>query len=153
MDSAFSPWLLWFLAGVALGLAELVTPGFVMVFLGLGCWGAALVAVFLPDALTVQTVVFMAVSVASLLGLRRAAMRVFVGKDERSATSGYENYSGARVQVEKDVSPGGRGRVRFRGALWDARGEDPAASFTAPGEAVVVGVDPADRTCLVLRKP
>ena len=40
MDLTFSPWLVWFLAGIAVMLAELAVPGFVIIFFGLGCWGA-----------------------------------------------------------------------------------------------------------------
>ena len=38
MDLIFSSWLVWFLAGVAIMLAELALPGFVIIFFGLGCW-------------------------------------------------------------------------------------------------------------------
>ena len=32
MDLVFSPWLVWFLAGIAVMLAELAVPAFVIVF-------------------------------------------------------------------------------------------------------------------------
>jgi inner membrane protein len=41
MTITFSPWLIWFLAGIAIILAELAIPGFVIIFFGLGCLGAA----------------------------------------------------------------------------------------------------------------
>jgi membrane protein implicated in regulation of membrane protease activity len=50
MNLTFSPWLVWFLAGIAVMLAELAVPGFVIIFFGLGCLGAAAVAIFAPDS-------------------------------------------------------------------------------------------------------
>jgi membrane protein implicated in regulation of membrane protease activity len=35
MNPEFSPWLIWFLAGVAVMLTELAVPGFVIIFFGL----------------------------------------------------------------------------------------------------------------------
>ena len=61
MDITFSPWLVWFLAGIAVMLAELAVPGFVIIFFGLGCWGASVVAAFSPDSYSAQVAVFVIV--------------------------------------------------------------------------------------------
>jgi len=58
MNTVFSPWLVWFVVGVVVMLAELAIPGFVIIFFGLGCWGAAVVAVIVPDAHSAQLAVF-----------------------------------------------------------------------------------------------
>jgi inner membrane protein len=149
MEFAFSPWLIWFLAGIAIMLAELAIPGFVIIFFGLGCWGAGVVASIAPDAYSAQVIVFLIVSVASLMTLRKVAMRVFVGRSEGPETEDLGNVPvGARITLDQDLEAGRVGRVRFRGAMWDAISEDriPAGSV-----AEITGVDKANRSCLKIK--
>lgn len=149
MPSFLSPWLLWFLAGVVIMLAELAVPGFVIIFFGVGCWAAALAAMLYPDAFTAQIAVFMVVSLVSLLCLRKAAVRIFVGRSEDAPEEDTGNVPlGARVMVEQDILPGREGRVRFRGTLWSAIADE---SIVAGTEAEIVGVDKANRSCLRLK--
>ena len=149
MDLTFLPWLVWFLAGIAVMLAELALPGFVIIFFGLGCWGAAAVAVFAPDAYSAQVVVFLIVSVASLMTLRKVAMRIFVGHSEGRETEDLGNIPvGARISLDQDLEAGRVGRVRFRGAMWDAVSED---RIPAGSDAEITGVDKANRSCLKIK--
>ncbi len=149
MDHILSPWLIWFLAGVAVMLTELVVPGFVMIFFGLGCLGAAAAAVFYPHAYSAQVVVFLSVSVASLLTLRKVAMRVFVGSSEGPGTDELGNVPvGARITLDHDIEAGRIGRVRFRGAMWDAVSEERLSSGS---DAEIIGVDKANRSCLKIK--
>jgi membrane protein implicated in regulation of membrane protease activity len=149
MDFTFSPWLVWFLAGIAVMLAELVVPGFVILFFGLGCWGAAVAAFLAPDAYSVQVLVFLIVSIASLLTLRKVAMRIFVGGSEGSETDDLGNVPvGARITLDQDLEAGRIGRVRFRGTLWDAVSEE---RIPAGSDAEITGVDKANRACLKLK--
>ena len=149
MDLTFSPWLVWFLAGIAVMLAELAIPGFVIIFFGLGCWGAALVAIFYPNAYSFQVAAFAIVSVASLMALRRVAMRVFVGRSEGQETGDSGNIPiGARVTLDHGFEAGQVGRVRFRGTMWDAVSED---RLPAGSDAIITGVDDANRSCLRIK--
>ena len=149
MDLTFSPWLVWFLAGIAIMLAELAIPGFVIIFFGLGCWGGAVVAAFAPDAYSAQVIVFLIVSVASLITLRKVAMRVFVGHSEGPETEDLGNVPvGARITLDHDLEVGRVGRVRFRGTMWDAISED---RIPAGSDAEITGVDKANRSCLKIR--
>ncbi|MBU4055035.1 MAG: NfeD family protein [Proteobacteria bacterium] len=144
----FSPWLIWFLAGIAIMLGEIAVPGFVIIFFGLGCWGGAAVALFSPEAYSVQVAVFLFVSVASLLMLRKVAMRVFVGSSEGPADDLGNITLGARINLDHDLEAGRIGRVRFRGTLWDAVSEDRIPAGT---ETEIVGVDKANRSCLKVK--
>jgi membrane protein implicated in regulation of membrane protease activity len=149
MEITFSPWLVWFLAGIAVMLAELAVPGFVIIFFGFGCWGAAVVAVFAPDAYSAQVIVFLIVSVASLMTLRRVAMRVFVGHSEGPETEDLANVPvGARITLDQDLEAGRVGRVRFRGTMWDAVSED---RIPAGSDAEITGVDKGNRSCLKIK--
>jgi len=149
MDFTFSPWLVWFLAGIAVMLAELAFLGFVIIFFGLGCWGAAVVAVFVPNAYSVQVIVFLVVSVASVMTLRKVAMRVFVGHSEGSEIDDLGNVAvGARITLDQELEAGRVGRVRFRGTMWDAVSED---RIPAGSDAEITGVDKSNRSCLKIK--
>jgi membrane protein implicated in regulation of membrane protease activity len=149
MDLILSPWLIWFLAGIAIMLGELAMPGFVIIFFGLGCLGAAVVAAISPHAYSLQVVVFLVLSVASLLLLRKVAMRVFVGTSEGSGDEDLGNVPvGARITLDHDLEAGRIGRVRFRGALWDAVSEE---DIPAGSDAEISGVDKTNRSCLRIK--
>lgn len=149
MDPEFSLWLIWFVAGVAIMLAELALPGFIIIFFGLGCWGAAAVAVIAPDAFFAQLSVFLIVSLTSLVTLRRVAMRIFVGRSEGHGSENIGNVPiGARVGIDQDLEPGLTGRVRFRGTMWDAVSEE---RLPAGSEAEIIGMDKSRGSCLKLK--
>jgi membrane protein implicated in regulation of membrane protease activity len=149
MTITFSPWLIWFLAGIAIILAELAIPGFVIIFFGLGCLGAALAAAFAPDAYSCQLTVFLIVSLTSLVTLRKIAMRIFVGRSEGAERDDTGNVLvGTRIQIDQDIEPGREARVRYRGTMWTAFSED---RIPAGSEAEIVGVDKVNRSCLRLK--
>ncbi len=149
MNPVFSPWLIWFVVGVAVMLSELAISGFVIIFFGLGCWGAAVVAAIAPDAHSTQLAVFLIVSLASLVTLRRVAMRIFVGRSEGPESEDMGNVPiGARINIDHDLEPGVKGRVRFRGTMWDAVSEDRLPAGT---EAEIIGMDKSKGSCLKLK--
>ncbi|MFZ4438611.1 MAG: NfeD family protein [Syntrophales bacterium] len=149
MDLTFLPWLVWFLAGIVVMLAELAVPGFVIIFFGLGCWGASVMAFFFPNSYSAQVAAFVIVSVASLMTLRRVAMRVFVGRSEGQETEDLGNVPvGSRITLDQDLQAGQVGRVRFRGTMWDAVSED---RISAGSDAEITGVDKANRSCLKIK--
>ena len=148
MVTYFPPWLIWFVLGLAVSLSELVVSGFVIIFFGIGCLGAAASAVVLPDSYAGQIATFIVVAMASLLALRRLAMRVFVGKSELAADTDGQNFIMARVVVDHDIALGQETRVFYRGSTWRARA---AEQIIANTEVEIVGFDQADKSCLILR--
>lgn len=149
MTTAFSPWLIWFLSGIVVMLAELAVPGFVIIFFGLGCWGAAVAAVIAPNAYSSQLIVFLLVSLISLVSLRKMAMRIFVGRSEGSEGDVTGNVTvGTRIKIDQDIEPGREARVRYRGTMWTAVSED---RIPGGSEAEIIGVDKANRSCLKLK--
>ena len=149
MDLTSLPWLVWFLAGIAIMLAELAVPGFIIIFFGLGCWGASVVAFFSPNFYSAQVAVFVIVSVASLMTLRKVAMRIFVGRSEGQEIEDMGNIPvGARITLDQDLEAGQVGRVRFRGTMWDAVSED---RIPVGSDAEITGVDKTNRSCLKIK--
>lgn len=144
----FPPWLIWFMLGIAVSLSELAIPGFVIIFFGVGCLGAAAFAVVLPDSYAGQLATFIVVSMVSLLVLRRLAMRVFVGKSELATGSDGQDFIKARVVIDRDLAAGQETRVFYRGSTWRAQA---AEQISANSEAEIVGFDQVDKSCLILK--
>jgi len=151
MATNFPPWLIWFVVGIAVSLSELLIPGFVIIFFGIGCLGAAAFAVALPDLYAGQIATFILVTVVSLLVLRRLAMRVFVGKSELAAETDGQNFIKARVFVGQDLAKGQETRVLYRGSTWRARAAEQIVAEGQLVEVEIVGFDQVDKSCLILK--
>lgn len=135
--------LFWFIVGVVLLVLEALTPGFFLVFFGLGAWVTAALAFFLPLGVNLQWIVFMAVSIISLLVLRRKLKSLFKGKSAEAGNMDdpvfSSQYIGREVTILKDVGPGEPGLAELNGTNWRARTEGPI--LKAGSLAVVVRLD------------
>lgn len=129
-ESSFSE-LFWFILGIVLFLAEMVVPGFVIFFFGLGAWVTA-VCIWIGFAPTnaIQMIIFLIASLGTLALFRRKGKDYFLGKV--SGTLGrdqsVDDIRGERAIVMRDITPGKLGgKVEFHGTLWDAECETPVA--------------------------
>ena len=109
-------WWTWVLLGVALLAVEVATPGGLFaLFFGVGAIVVApLAALGVPEA--GQWLAFTALSVASLLGLRRR-LTLALSKGPPAAAE----LVGEQAVVLAEVGPGGEGRAELRGVPWSAR--------------------------------
>lgn len=142
-----SPALLWFLFGLVLMLLELVLPGIILVFIGLGAWVAALVAwLGWVDSLAGQSLVFAVASVVLLVGLRRIFKEWFTGVTlENGSADELNEFIGKTVAVIASIPPGGVGKVEFKGAHWSAQCDE---SLSVGSSAIIKG---RDGLCLLVR--
>ena len=137
MEGFLSAHVLWFLAGVALLLAELMLPGFVLLFFALGAFAAALAAFALNLGAGAQFVVFLAASLAGLALLRRMFLRVFRGRTRAAEedAAGLEDIGAGKTAVAtRAMGPGLQGEIKFRGSFWRAESLDSIGE----GESVVI---------------
>ncbi len=120
--SEYAP-LLWFLLGLAFVLGELMLPGVVLLFFGIGAWlAAALLWAGVIDSLAASLAVFTAASLLSLLLLRKYVVRTFKG---RKSGEGLENeereFIGRLATVCEEIDPKREGgKIEFRGVQWHA---------------------------------
>jgi membrane protein implicated in regulation of membrane protease activity len=113
-------WVIWLIAAVVLGVAELLTTTLALVFLALGALAAALTSA-LDGNLPIQVAAFVVASLAGILlvrplGLRRLQRRPHL-RTGSAALVGQTGY------VLADVSPQS-GRIRIGGEEWSARPYD-----------------------------
>jgi membrane protein implicated in regulation of membrane protease activity len=132
-------WILWFVLGAVLIVAEIFTSGFVLLWFGIGAFAAAFAAIVGIDSLALQFLIFALVSV----GLTAASRTIFVNyfsreKEGSSLRTGVDALPG-KVGTVVSSSRGAlhEGAVKVFGSTWTAypaRGEDPLEA----GERVMV---------------
>ncbi|MGE9984665.1 NfeD family protein [Desulfovibrio sp. SGI.169] len=151
--------LLWFLLGLVFLFVELMAPTLVLIFFSAGAWVTACAALLdiPPDW---QLVLFILVSLLTLLLLRRHLRAVFGGRARRAADADADAQGGhapdhpltGRVGVvSKTLRPGEVGEVSIDGSFWRAVAETEIHAGRAvrvlgarPGDALLLRVDAAE---------
>jgi membrane protein implicated in regulation of membrane protease activity len=106
----------WIGAAIVLGIGEMLTAGLFMLPFAIGAIAAGVLA-FFNVYVWIQVVVFLAVSIAALVGLRRFAWR----SSEPQYPVGAKRYVDARATVTESIDRlAGTGRVRLETETWRA---------------------------------
>jgi membrane protein implicated in regulation of membrane protease activity len=131
-------WILWTILGVLLIIAEIFTPGFVLLWFGVGALAAALAAI-LGVGLPLQFLVFMFVSVLLTALSRTLFVKYFSKEGEPSGRKFGADSMPGQVGTVVTSSRGAlqEGAVKVFGSVWTAypaEGEDPLEA----GERVVI---------------
>jgi membrane protein implicated in regulation of membrane protease activity len=118
--------LFWLIIGVILLFLELVLPGFVLFFFGMGALVTSLVAYFFESSLSWQLALFIIASLASLFSLRNVIQRKFLkfspedGEDEDVVLVN----PGERGVVVDEIIPPAEGRIKYSGTFWRATADE-----------------------------
>jgi inner membrane protein len=124
MKMIFSkPEVIWFIIGLALFLLELVMPGFVIFFFGVGAWISALLCLTTHASTNVQVIVFAVTSVLTLLLFRRLIQKKFFYSKEDHSGAVEDEFTGKEAKALCDFGKGTDGKVEFKGTTWNARCE------------------------------
>lgn len=119
--SIFSkPEIVWFIIGLALFLLELVLPGFVIFFFGVGAWITALLCLIAEPGINLQVIVFAVTSVLSLLAFRKMIQKKFFYVREDRSNAVEDEFTGKEAVAANDFGPDGIGKVEFKGTSWKA---------------------------------
>lgn len=129
-------WFIWALIGVGCIGLEMLIPGFVIFFFGLGALATALCTLipFVGAAVWLQIMLFVLFSIVSLVLMRKKFAKIFEGTVFNGASgTSPEDGVGEVVDVVDAIEPPAEGRIRFRGTTWKARttGESIAAGSHA----------------------
>lgn len=124
-DVIFPAWLVWFLLGIVFAVLELMVPGFIVIFFGIGCWVVAGFLLVLDLTIAQQIAVFSVSTIASILLLRKFLAKQLRGASYGGAGEDYDDFpKGVRVKVVRSISPNAPGRIQYRGTLWDAASDE-----------------------------
>jgi membrane protein implicated in regulation of membrane protease activity len=144
-------WLIWFLAAIALVVAEMfiATPGLWLACLAVGCAAAGLVGLIPLAGVALQTIAFTATSLASMIGLRPLMLRRFQLGPGGGVRMGIDALLGKRGVVLERIDPVSRlGRVKVEGEDWRGVSVDDTP-IEAGARITVIQVD---GTTLVVEK-
>ena len=136
-----SLYLVWFLIGAAFLIAEMMVPGFILVFFAGGSWIVAATVFFLDDLnLTTQVVIFIVSSLTLLFSLRRYGLETFKGKSKGGIDDEFSQV-GQKAQVTKAIPIDGLGEIQLGGTFWRATAE---VLIEQDQLVIVTGVDPGN---------
>jgi len=137
MEFEFSYTLMWTILAILLTVAEGLTMGLTTIWFAIGAL-AALVAAALHLNIVVQVVVFILVSVLSLIYTRPIAMRVLkIGATKTNAAS----LIGRKGIVQKEILPFATGQVKVNGQIWTAKGIDEEVEIPIGEEVLIKRID------------
>lgn len=119
MDLTTAAWI-WLYVGAFLMFAEILSPGFVIFFFGLGAATVAGCKWLIPSlSLSAQVALFTVFSVVYLVVLRRFMKKLFMG--DTAETQAIESeYVGRLGKVVQPIRPGVPGRILLGDAEWSA---------------------------------
>src|ERR687885_1861489 len=123
-------WIVWTVLGVILIIAEIFTPGFVLLWFGVGALVAALAGLVGVTSLTIQFLIFITVSVALTAASRTIFVNYFSrereGSDLKTGVDALPGQIGTVVSSSRGAL--NEGAVKVYGSTWTAypaEGEDP----------------------------
>ena len=140
-------WLIWFLASLALLVAEMFTAGFWIACLAVGAAVAGVVALIPGLGPVTQGIAFAISSVVSMAGLRPRLMHYFQLGPGSELRTGVDALLGKTAIVTERIGPG-TGRVKVDGEDW--RGASSDATVIEPGTPVTI--IQVDGTTLMVEK-
>jgi membrane protein implicated in regulation of membrane protease activity len=132
-------WVWWMIAAGVLAVGEIATLGFFLGPIAVAAVAAAIVALA-GGGLAVQWIVFIAVSLASLLVLRPIATRHL--RTPARLRTGTAALVGSQAVVIEQVDRDG-GQVKLAGEVWSARSYDEDESFEPGARVEVMKIDGA----------
>ena len=125
----------WILAGILLLILEMLSGSFVLLFVSLGCFGAALTAALeTTPSITLETVVFLLTSIIGVTLLRKPLQRRMLRSIQISVDMGKE------ILAQSEIAPHQTSRIAYQGSQWQATNLDNVAIRTGD-RAVIVGID------------
>jgi membrane protein implicated in regulation of membrane protease activity len=140
-------WLIWFLAAIALFVAEMFTAGFWLACLAVGAVVAGVAGLIPGLGVATQGITFAAASLLSMVGLRPRLMHYFQLGPGSELRTGVDALLGKTGIVTERIGPG-TGRVKVEGEDW--RGASSDATIIEPGTAVTI--IQVDGTTLMVEK-
>ena len=122
---------IWLVTGILLILSELIVPGFIVIFFGLGALLAAAVAFLTDTGVVTQGYIFIIASLLSLIIGRRYFRKTLHGKCEVAhGDADDDGLVGAVGTVTHAINPPQGGRVDVRGSEWKAIADHPIEAGT-----------------------
>lgn len=126
MEPLTLAWWMWMIAGIALLAIEMLTPGgFFTLFFGAGAMAVGILGLAgWQPSVPVQGLIFLAVSIVSLLLFRKPLLERFQNTMPKGKI---DSLVGETAVAMEEIPAGGLGKAELRGSSWSARnlGDEP----------------------------
>ncbi len=121
-----NPPVIWFIVGFVLILLEFAIPGLITLFFGIGAWIVAILTLFIDTSIDIQLLIFIVISVVSLVLLRKHFKKLYQGKMDKNqfGPDELEEFIGHKAEVIKEIDINQPGKVEFHGTLWNAEAKE-----------------------------
>lgn len=120
LDSVSTHWF-WLSLGLILGVAEMVAPGFFLMWLGLAALTVGVLDYFLPITVAYQVAMFAILSVLAVFAGKKFLQQNPIESDDPKLNDRGARLTGEVVTVVEAIS-NGHGRVKVGDSVWSARG-------------------------------
>jgi membrane protein implicated in regulation of membrane protease activity len=137
LDTISTHWF-WLSLGLILGVAEMVAPGFFLMWLGLAALIVGILDYFLPITLAYQVAMFATLSVLTVFAGKKFLQKNPIESDDVNLNDRGARMTGEIVTVVEPIA-NGHGRVKVGDSVWNARGMDAAMGASVR----VIGADGA----------
>lgn len=124
LDTISTHWF-WLSLGLILGVAEMVAPGFFLMWLGLAALIVGILDYFLPITLAYQVAMFATLSVLTVFAGKKFLQKNPIESDDANLNDRGARMTGEIVTVVEPIA-NGHGRVKVGDSVWNARGMDAA---------------------------
>ncbi len=113
----------WLILGAVLMMAELLAPGFFLMWIGGAAIVVGIATLILPIGSELQLILFTIVALAAVLSARRWFAANAIESDDPQLNNRLARLTG-EVVIVVDAISGGRGRVKIGDSVWSAKGAD-----------------------------
>ncbi len=113
----------WLTLGLVLGAAEIVAPGFFLMWLGMAAFVTGIIAWALPISMPAEVIIFAALAVATVYGARRWMVQNPIISSDPLLNDRGGRMVGEVVTVIEAIAEG-QGRVKVGDSVWSAKGPE-----------------------------
>jgi membrane protein implicated in regulation of membrane protease activity len=124
LDTISTHWF-WLSLGLLLGVAEMVAPGFFLMWLGLAALIVGGLDYFLPITVAYQVAMFAILSVLTVFAGKKFLQKNPIETEDANLNDRGARLTGEIVTVVEAIT-NGNGRVKVGDSVWSARGVDAA---------------------------
>lgn len=114
-------WYIWLILIGIFAIAEIITPGFLVIWLSAGSF-CAMITSFITDNIVIQTTVFV-ISSAIFICFTRPLAKKLTKKDKTVVTNAFAIVGNKAIVTQEINSTLGTGQIKVNGQVWSAKCE------------------------------
>lgn len=140
----FPPHWFWLTLAAILGAAEMLAPGFFLIWLAMAAAGVGVLAFLLPISIPLQVGIFAIASVLAVYAGKKFLKDNPIESDDPKLNDRGARLTGEIVTVVEAIADG-RGRVKVGDSVWNVHGADAPAGAkvrVTGAEGAILKVEP-----------